>query len=60
MYEKSKYDFTTEKLFIEVAGSPDAPDLWLVDQKENNYTVHWSEPRVYPHVPVGGYQVTNY
>lgn len=50
--------YSTERLFIEVPGSPDAPDLWLKDQKDNNVMIHWSEPRVYPNVPVTGYQVT--
>lgn len=38
-------------------GSPDAPSLWLLEQKDNNVTIHWSEPRMYPTVPVSGYQV---
>lgn len=49
--------FKTERLFIEVPGSPDPPFLWLKNQKENNILIHWSEPRVYPTVPISGYQV---
>jgi hypothetical protein len=57
-YEKSKYNFRSEKLFIEVPGSPDAPFLWLKEHnKENNYTIQWSEPRIYAHSPISGYQI---
>jgi hypothetical protein len=47
----------TETLFIEVPGSPDAPVLWLKDQKRDVVNIQWSEPRVFPNVPVAGYQV---
>jgi hypothetical protein len=56
--EQSKAPFVTERLFIEIPGSPDAPDLWLKEQKDAIITIQWSEPRVYPLVPVAGYQVT--
>lgn len=42
---KTRQSFNTERLFIEVPGSPDPPTLWLLDQKDNNVTIHWSEPR---------------
>ena len=47
----------TETLFVEVPGSPDPPILWLKEQKRDVVTIQWSEPRVYPMVPVSGYQV---
>lgn len=53
----SSQPFVTERLFIEVPGAPDAPDLWLVEQKDTIVTIQWSEPRVYSTVPVAGYQV---
>ena len=49
----------TETLFVEVPGSPDAPILWLKDQKRDVVNIQWSEPRVFPTVPVAGYQVRN-
>ena len=48
----------SETLFVEVPGSPDAPILWLKDQKRDVVTIQWAEPRVYPMVPVLGYQVS--
>jgi hypothetical protein len=59
VYENGE-NIKTETLFIEVPGSPDAPELWLLEQKDNNFTIHWSEPRVYPKVPVSGYQVLSF
>jgi hypothetical protein len=53
----SKPTATSEKLFIEVPGSPDPPVLWLLEQKASDISIHWSEPRTYPNVPVVGYQV---
>lgn len=51
--------FRTERLFIEVPGAPDAPELWLKEQLKdaNQYTIQWTEPRVYAHQPVAGYQI---
>lgn len=60
VYRRAKQTHTSERLFIEIPGSPDAPTLWLVEQKDNNVSIHWSEPRVYPSVPVTGYQVLFY
>lgn len=60
VYKKSRASIMTERLFIEIPGSPDAPDLWLIDQKDTVVSVQWSEPRVYSGVPVGGYQVLFY
>ena len=57
VYEGADTSLITETLFVEVPGSPDAPDLWLKEQKLNNVSIQWSEPRVYPTVPVMGYQV---
>jgi hypothetical protein len=54
---ESKAPLTTEKLFIEVPGSPEAPVLWLLGQKASDISIHWSEPRAYPTVPIAGYQV---
>jgi hypothetical protein len=45
VYREKKQTFMTERLFIEVPGSPDEPTLWLLDQKDNNAVIHWSEPR---------------
>lgn len=45
VYREKKQTITTERLFIEVPGSPDEPILWLMEQKENNVVIHWSEPR---------------
>ena len=56
-YKKAKYPFTTEKLAIEVPGSPDAPDLWLKEHRDNNFTIQWSEPRIYSNMSVAGYQI---
>lgn len=55
--ECNSQPFVSERLFIEIPGSPDAPDLWLLEQKDNIVTIQWSEPRVYPTVPIAGYQV---
>ncbi len=60
VYSSTGHVSATERLYIEVPGSPDAPDLWLNDQNNNNVNIHWSEPRVYPHVPVTGYQVYSF
>ena len=54
---KSTDSAVTETLFIEVPGSPDPPCLWLKEQKMDVVTIQWSEPRVFPTVPVIGYQV---
>lgn len=55
--DKSKILFTTDRLFLEIPGSPDAPFIWLKEQKENVIVVHWSEPRVYQINQVDGYQL---
>ncbi len=55
--ERSKKNLTSEVLFIETAGLPEAPCLWLKELKDSQATIQWSEPRVYPQVPVSGYQV---
>ena len=56
-FDKTCSPFVTERLFIEVPGAPDAPDLWIKEQKDSVVTLQWSESRVYPTVPVSGYQV---
>jgi hypothetical protein len=47
----------SERMFIEIPGSPDAPSLWLKSSKDNTYVLNWSEPRVYNNVPCVGYQL---
>lgn len=57
-FNGSSQPFVTDRLFVEVPGAPDAPDLWLLEQKDTIVTIQWSEPRVYPTVPIAGYQVS--
>ena len=60
VYKSSDVTAATERLFIEVPGSPDAPYLWLKEQRDNNVTIHWCEPRIYANMAVGAYQVSDY
>lgn len=55
--DSSKILFTTDRLFLEIPGSPDAPFIWLKEKKENTIVVHWSESRVYQNNQVDGYQL---
>ncbi len=58
VYEgRSKNNLTSEVLFIETAGKPEAPCLWLNELKDNQAAIQWSVPRVYPLIPISGYQV---
>ena len=55
----NRTSFSSDTLFVEIPGSPDPPEIWLKEQKDNVILVCWSNPRVYPTVPISGYQVSS-
>ena len=54
----NRSSFSSDTLFVEIPGSPDPPEIWLKEQKDNVVLVCWSNPRIYPTVPISGYQVS--
>ena len=55
-YYKEKLSCDVQNVEVIIPGPPNAPEIWLRNVGEEEFTIEWGEPRLHV-VKIRGYQV---